>query len=163
MGNHSKKNVSNPIWDWLPFSRYCLPSNHFQPQKWHRNWWSQKITQKNAYQISGKCSYLPNLSVQGTAEAKVAPGWCGYVRWVCLGFRWAGCRPRGTKLDKHTVGYPIWIIINHFYILSQVKGPIWWKICLKTIWDKMKMHFLILRLKMGNVTCCRLVTGNRGL
>ena len=48
-----------------------------------------------------------------------------------------------TKLGKHTVGYPIWIIFNYFYILSQFEGPIWWKICLKTIWDKMKMQFLI--------------------
>ena len=64
----------------------------------------REITQKNAYQISGKCSYLPQLSVQGTAEAKVAPGWCGYVRWVCLGFLWAGCRPRGGGLGEYQAG-----------------------------------------------------------
>lgn len=171
MGNHSKKTSQIRLGiDYRSPDTVCLPTPKMTPQLVVR-----EITKKNAYQISGKCSYFPKLSVgcfrgiQGTAEAKVAPGWCGYVRWVCLGFRCAGCRPRGggalgsTKLGKHTVGYPIWIIINDFYILSQFKGPIWWKIRLKTIWDKMKMQFLILRLKMGNVTCCRLVTGNRGL
>lgn len=71
---------------------------------------------------------FPNCRFKALQKPKLRPGGADMSDECAWVFDGLGAGPGGglgsTKLGKHTVGYPIWIIFNYFYILSQFEGPI---------------------------------------